>query len=178
MKLDPIFLVDVDGVLANFVQGVIDRFDLPVTHAEFVSWGHYQKFGITDEELWSKIDNEFWLGLQPYPWAKELLAELRSRGNVIFATSPSLEAECPTAKIRWLRDNGFMGKVNDYMIGPHKWLMSGNGLLIDDAEKNVEAFRGQSGGQAILFPQPWNEEGEKRSPVPFVLNQVDRWLAE
>lgn len=36
--------------------------------------------------------------------------------------------------------------------------MAGNGILIDDYHKNVEAFK-DAGGEAILIPSNWNAVG-------------------
>ena len=52
--------------------------------------------------------------------------------------------------------NRFGRGFRDFLIGPPKWICARpDQLLIDDNDGNVESFR-ERGGQAILFPQPWN----------------------
>lgn len=43
-------------------------------------------------------------------------------------------------------------------LGSRKYLMAGNGILIDDYYKNVENFK-SAGGEAILIPSTWNTNG-------------------
>ncbi len=47
-----------------------------------------------------------------------------------------------------------------------------NVLLVDDWEKQVDPFI-EAGGQAILFPQPWNRNHEFASdPLKYVLDSL------
>jgi 5'(3')-deoxyribonucleotidase len=103
----------------------------------------------------------FWDDLPVYPWAYELLEVCRSFGNVYFASSPGMCDEAATGKLNWLRWHGFLGKRDmNYMLGHDKWLMANPGnVLIDDSDIQVQHFHG-SGGQTILFPQPWNASTE------------------
>lgn len=154
----PVILLDMDGVIANFVDQVIATFGWDIKHDDYSSWAYHQQMGLTDQQFWARIDSDFWGRIEPYPWARSLVSHLRDKGEVIFATSPNLDSETPSAKVRWLRKHGLMSPLwNDYMIGPHKHLMANKQtILIDDSDSNVEKFRA-AGGNAILFPQPWNE---------------------
>lgn len=172
-----IFLLDMDGVICNFVDGLIRSAKWNLEHEDWASWSYHQTFGITDEEMWAFTkDEDWWADLPEYGWAKRLVTELQCRGDIIFCTSPSLDHKCPGEKIQWLRNHGFMShKKNDFQIGPRKDLMAGSGaILIDDYETNVSKFR-DKGGTAILFPQPWNKNrvimGDK---VDFVLRQLSK----
>ena len=170
-----IFLLDMDGVICNFVDGLIRSAKWTLEHEDWVSWSHHQTFGITDEEMWAFTKEEgWWANLPEYGWAWRLVTELQCLGEVIFCTSPSLDHKCPGEKIQWLRDRGFMShRKNDFQIGPRKELMAKSGaILIDDYDVNVDKFR-QNGGAAILFPQPWNENRSvKEDKVEFVLKQL------
>jgi 5'(3')-deoxyribonucleotidase len=56
----------------------------------------------------------------------------------------------------------------------HKELLADDdSCLIDDDEKNIKAFR-EAGGNALLFPQPWNGHETPLNPVRYVLD----WLEE
>ena len=50
-----------------------------------------------------------------------------------------------------------------YALTPQKHLLAGpNRILIDDNDRNIEAFRA-AGGIGILFPQPWNANHESQT---------------
>ena len=160
MSNKQIILLDVDGLLANFVQGLIDTMSLPIKHDDWDSWSYHQKLGISDADMWAATHgDDWWLNLKPYPWAGYLVNSLKEFADVIYCTSPSLASDCTRQKIDWLRKHGFMSEAkNDYVIGPHKHLLARSGaILIDDSEANVSAFRNHS-GVAWLFPAPWNVE--------------------
>lgn len=148
-------LVDMDGVLADFVGGVRDLFGFN----EPWPIGAYDvptAFGITPQEMWEAIDNEFdfWLNLEPLPWLDELLRMLEGCDWWI-STSPSLDPLCAAQKIEWVYR--FIGpNFRRYMIGPDKFLMANDEtVLIDDSDSNYDKFT-DAGGFAVLFPQPWN----------------------
>lgn len=179
MSKETIFLCDVDGVICNFIQGLIDAHGWDIKHDDFTSWNHHHTLGVSDEEMWKPTyDGKFWLNLQPYPWANELLEILRSQGTVIFCTSPSLDDSCPSQKVAWLRNHGFMSRSkNDYQIGPMKELNAKSGaILIDDSDSNIKKYEDHQ-GRAITFPQPWNEArdviNDKLNYIGFAL-RVER----
>ena len=169
-----IFLLDVDGVVCNFVDGLIASHGWPIKHHEYTSWNHHRSFGMTDEAMWEPTNNgKWWLELQEYEWAKRLVLELRRQGEIIFCTSPSLDASCPSQKVAWLRAKQLMHpRKNDYQIGPRKELNAKSGaILIDDSDSNVDKYR-DHGGAAILFPQPWNTAAD------YVGDKVDYVMGE
>lgn len=154
-----ILLLDMDGVLVNFVDGIISSFGIEAKHDDWASWNYHKELGFTDEQMWAPTrEAGWWEALNPYPWAGELVEYLRSSGfKVIFCTSPSTDSKCPMEKVNWLRKHGLMdhGK-NDYQMGPMKELNAMSGaILIDDSDANVEKYQ-NAAGKAILFPQPWN----------------------
>lgn len=150
---NPIILLDVDGVLADFVGAALKAHgrDGPVSRYDF-----WQDWGITADTFWEPLrGRDFWRTIRPYPWAKVLLAELRKLGTVYIATAPNRDPECIAAKLWWLKRH-LNVLSDDVMCGKHKWLMaSPSTILIDDGEHNVSAFVA-AGGKAILFPQPYN----------------------
>ena len=175
-----IILLDVDGVVCNFVGGLIASHGWPIKHEEYTSWNHHRTLGMSDEEMWRPTnDGKWWTNLQEYDWAKRLVSELRQVGEVIFCTSPSLDATCPSQKVAWLRATGLMdSSKNDYQIGSRKELNAKSGaILIDDSDSNVFKYR-EHGGAAVLFPQPWNRSktysGDKVDIVMHELYEIDR----
>jgi 5'(3')-deoxyribonucleotidase len=172
-------LCDVDGVLANFVNGVIESHDMPLTHDEYATWDHHRVLGIADEKFWEPTrEAGWWESLLPYSWSVNLIVELESIAPVVFTTTTSACSKCPSEKVNWLRDWGFLGTMaTNYMIGPKKELMARpETILIDDSDDNVEKFI-HAGGNAILFPQPWNKNRHliKTDRVAYVLEAVHEW---
>ena len=170
-----IILLDVDGVVCNFVGGIIASHGLPISHEDYGSWNHHRTLGMSDEEMLRPTnDGKWWTELEEYDWAKRLVLELRRIGEVIFCSSPTLDETCPSQKVAWLRATGLMhAQKNDYQIGPRKELNAKSGaVLVDDSDSNVATYL-DHGGTAVLFPQPWNQNADYRGDkVDFVLNQI------
>lgn len=169
-----------DGVICNFIQGIIDTHKFDIEHDEYVKWNYHRDLGLSDEEFWKPTDREnWWLELPPYRWADTLISELSVDYSIIFCTSPSLGFHCPSEKVQWLRDYGFMryGKAN-YQIGPKKELNAKSGaILIDDSDENVLKYR-EAGGNAILFPQPWNMNAPfLKQRISYTLKALDDFRA-
>jgi 5'(3')-deoxyribonucleotidase len=160
-------LLDMDGVLVDFLSGAIKAlnrdFNKDYTieqYAEkFGRWETYDFYGITAEQFWQSIENTpyFWIDLKPMPWYMELYSFLSELGDVTIITSPSLDPVCAMDKLRWLKANMNIGS-DKVFLGSRKYLMAGNGILIDDYYKNVENFK-SAGGEAILIPSTWNTNG-------------------
>lgn len=153
-----------DGVLSDFLSGALEvlnmKYDRKITldqyAREFGQWGTYDYYGIGEEEFWSAISsrNRFWINLKPIPWAGQLYGVLSEIGDVTILTSPSLDPVCAKEKLEWL-DYHLGIKSSSVFIGSRKYLMAGNGILIDDYHKNCEKFT-EAGGRAILVPSVWN----------------------
>ena len=157
-------LLDVDGVLADFITASLKANGLPGSHDDVESWNWFIPPGATEDEkksMYRKFmancdaTKDFWIGLNPYWWAHPLHALCKRFDEVVFSTAPSLDPSCSSQKIQWLRNHRFMGNTNAFMIGPHKFLMAKNAILIDDSDENVGKFTERE-GSAILFPQRWN----------------------
>ncbi len=161
----PHFLLDMDGCLADFLSSAIEELNkaygkditLEQYAKEFGQWGTYDYYGITVAEFWEPINDKwnFWLDLEPMPWAKKLYTALSAIGDVTVVTAPSQDPDCARQKLQWLHFH--LGiKPEAVFLGHRKYLMAGNGILIDDYHKNVDTFR-EAGGQAILIPSTWNK---------------------
>ena len=157
-------LLDMDGVLVDFLSGAIECLNRDYNRnitieqyaAEFSQWGTYDYYGISVKEFWDSIDStpDFWYNLKPMPWCGQLYDELNKGGEITVITSPSLDPSCAMQKLQWL-DRYLNIKSDAVFIGSRKYLMAGNGILIDDYNKNVEKFK-EAGGEAILVPSNWN----------------------
>lgn len=158
------FLLDQDGVLTDFLSGAIKAlnrdFNKNITleqyAREFGQWGTYDYYGITMYEFWKSIDNtpNFWLNLKPTPWCFKLYEYLFSLGEVTILTAPNTDPNCVVQKLQWLKLHLDLDS-SSVMLGSRKYLMAGNGILIDDYSKNTDAFTA-AGGKSILIPSSWN----------------------
>lgn len=192
-------LVDLDGVLCDFVGGAIEVHGRTQYRDKiFKNWpyANYDLAGvldITENELWKKIDlcMAFWEGLRPYPWMRPFLDALDDIAPWTIATSPSRSSRSAGGKVAWLQRH-FGTAFRDYVIGPKfvnddfapymKLMARPDVVLIDDCDVNCEAFE-KAGGTAILFPQPWNssfgeaEQGDSASSVIRQLIRVSQSLS-
>lgn len=160
-------LLDMDGVLVDFLSGALKalnrNFNKTYTIEEYADkfgqWGTYDFYGISKAEFWQSIEEtpDFWYNLKPMPWYKELYSFLSEMGDITIITSPSLDPSCAMQKLQWL-DNYMNIKSDAVFMGSRKYLMAGNGILIDDYSENVNKFR-LAGGEAILIPSNWNTNG-------------------
>lgn len=159
------FLLDMDGVLSDFISGALKELnkeyhrDITIEQyaKDFGQWGTYDYYGITVEQFWKPIVNNksFWINIQPYPWYRELYDDLKEVGDVTILTHPYPgDKECIRQKLEWLKL--YLGlDSDDVLFGSRKYLLAGNGLLIDDYYKNVNSFI-DAGGEAVLVPSNWN----------------------
>jgi len=169
------FLLDMDGVLADFVTPSLQATGIPLAHDECQSWNYFAPF-MSENEFWRKIDavDGFWDSLKPYPWARELVQMCELIAPVYFCSAPARHHSCASAKITWLRTHGLMGKRDDnFLLTKHKWMAAGpNRVLIDDGEHNIDDFV-KHGGKAIKFPQPWNSVDNEWSSMQVVSGKIE-----
>jgi FMN phosphatase YigB (HAD superfamily) len=179
MAIDRIFL-DLDGVLADWATAAI-RACGQVPHEVFAAWppGTAELSDVLDispEEMWSHVHREgeaFWANLEPYPWTHEVFRLCSDLAPTTILTSPSLEPCSLSGKAVWMRRH-FGPKFRDFLIGPDKRACArARAVLIDDSEKNCEAFE-RAGGRAIAFPALWNPVGDMRDPLPYLCRELAR----
>lgn len=149
--------LDLDGIIRDFVQGVIDKFRLNITHHDIDRW-HYFEEELNIPDFWELLDDDFWANLPKTPFADRVL-KIVYPYNTVILTSPTYNSAGGTQK--WIRKN--LPEYFDqkrYLIGPAKWACAErNSLLIDDYERNANDFL-YAGGNSILFPAPWNSKRE------------------
>lgn len=168
---------DLDGVIANFVEGAIEAADLPLTHDDVKEWDFFKPY-MSSEEFWGRVHAQscFWEDLPVYPWAHELVEALRSFGDVVYCSDPTLDDESATGKIKWLKRHGFVkpGERN-YILAAEKWRLSQSGvILLDDSPANCRQFYDGGNGLSIQFPQRWNDNFEHCvvNPVRSVVGEL------
>lgn len=151
---------DLDGVIANFVEGAIEAADLPLTHDDVKEWDFFKPY-MSPEEFWGRVHAQscFWEDLPVYPWAHELVEALRSFGDVVYCSDPTLDDESATGKIKWLKRYGFVRPGGrNFVLAAEKWMLSREGtFLVDDSVRNCLHFSAWGDGVGTTFPQRWND---------------------
>jgi len=171
-------LLDMDGVLANFVQHSNDYHSADQVHDQQLTydfwhtwrsnWNRRYDWGseydpetgegcMFNFEFWDKCSGaEFWSSMPPYDNIVELYDKLSELAPVTVVTHARLEdPECVEGKRQWLSDHLSLPS-DDMVFASKKWLLADKDtLLIDDNDSNVCRFGG-SNGPAILYPRPWN----------------------
>ena len=156
---DKVILLDMDGVLVDFVGGAYKHHRRPMPDA--VPWKIWETMGIDEKEFWEPLGYDFWAGLDWTPDGKELVHNLQAMVGVhriALLTSPCLTPGCAEGKLAWIKRH-LPQFERQYLLGPAKQFAAGPGkILVDDHYPNVEKFR-EAGGQAVLVPRPWNSLG-------------------
>jgi hypothetical protein len=180
----PIIFLDMDGVIANFMEPALALVFGDSAKERFADWpkGAYDpwpKLGTTETEFWAIIDgagSDFWASLPAYSWTNKLIIGLQELGTVIVLSSPSRNPNCVAGKLQWLH-NAFGYEFRNYIFAPakHKQLLAQpNRYLIDDAEHNVNRFINNGGGGAVLVPQRWNcgHEVQDAEMADYIIGQL------
>lgn len=147
--------VDVDDVLYLCNQHAIDMLCkdkeyAPLSINDISGWGSSGKNTMLDERIayFSRAD---FVENQPLiPGAKEFIAKLCERGEVIFVTA--VGGSCMTARAQRLLHDFPMVPERNIMIGARKDLLSLD-VLLDDGAHNI---LGSHASYPVLFRKPWN----------------------
>jgi 5'(3')-deoxyribonucleotidase len=169
-------VIDVDGIVANFVKGAIEAhkytgivYGKPEHMGEF--WFN-KIMGISVEQFWEPLNHfDFWYNLEFMPDAMEIMGMIEGffgQENCCFLTSPSKDPMCAAAKQAWIQHH-FPRYDRQFLIGSAKqFCTSPWRVLIDDYDENVDKFRKK--GRAILVPRLWNRN--------WRLNTLDHLMEE
>ncbi len=163
-----IILVDMDGVLANFVQRVWQEYEKRF-HPLHIPMDSLDQFMI--EEFLSKklgdpqvakhvqtIYNEkgFFANLEPISGAIDAIQNLITKGHeIVICTTPLLSNRyCVYEKIEWVERYFGIAVRNKMVQTKDKSLVVGS-ILIDDHPMPVNAHRAQ--WSQVVFDQPYNK---------------------
>ena len=163
-------LVDLDGVLVNFVKGALAVHGKKLPYAE-TQWNFFDQIGVEITEFWKPMDFHFWATLEWFPGGQELLEGLISRygyDRICFCTSPCDTICSVEGKIEWIRRNAPAKLRRNYMITPVKQFAARGSVLIDDRPQNCYDVR-DNGGKFVMVPQPWNLRWNGKMYDPRVL---------
>lgn len=158
MTLIDLCLIDIDGVVYDFVNHVLPYFNKPsIKETDINNYDIVKSLNISKEEFWYIMDNTAGIFSQGhiYPWANKLIEICKTYSKEIaFCSNPGNNPE------HWKEKREF--QMNNFpdiplILTQHKDLLSNkNVVLIDDFEKNINDFNTKE-GIGILFPQYWNK---------------------
>lgn len=154
-------LLDMDGVLVDFVKGALDLHGLqdPWTKEENLGeWDICSLVGMKPKDFWAPLGKEFWTKLDWTPQGEEILDYLErlfGPGSICLLTSPPLTSGSAQGKINWISEEAPLYRRR-FLVGPAKEFCAGpDSILVDDSEANVAKFK-KAGGKAVLVPARWN----------------------
>lgn len=165
-------VLDMDGVLAAFRQGVLSWLDLELDCLGEEGRKVFRFFPYLPERKQRFLrccvlnNEDFWATLPEYPWTTELYGLCTSLAKTCIVTKPWKAAGCYSGKYRWIMDR--FGEV-DHMIceADKSWFDDGETLIIDDKESNLEKFQ-----HSFLWPMEWNDGRN------LTANKVELFLKE
>ena len=171
LVMKTIFFIDMDGVLADFVESAVEFATGVDREIIMRGWPKGERdipsiIKMDKDAFWFKISEggaDFWHRLRPYSWSMPMYNRLAEHGKCVVLSSPTRDPACAAGKMGWLQSFFSEGRAfRDYILAPwhNKRLLAGkNRILIDDNEGNVRDWI-KAGGRAVLVPQPWNTADE------------------
>ena len=183
-KISTVF-IDLDGVMVDWLNGIRKSLKLPESfYAKYMDEPHLLSRQDVDDlfggrEAFEKVqrsrNREFWLNLELFPWAEELLAKMAINFPIAFLTSPGACPVSAQAKIEW-RDCNF--PTTPIMICRDKYLAAGPGkVLIDDEEGQLRRFK-EAGGLALEWPNQFKLACLSEGEVSKLINGMVKWIKE
>lgn len=163
--------IDLDGVLADFIRGVLELHKLPIEETISKLKGNYniaEALGIPTIEFWGTIDNsrDFWATLPKTHDADLILDTILHYypiKQVYLLTAPSYHPNCYYGKVKWVNKH-YPKLARRLILTGHKHLIAApSRLLIDDSDANCSKFI-KAGGKAILYPRYWNVRHPEATP--------------
>lgn len=159
-------LLDMDGVIADFMGQLCKYHDRPSPYldpANYGIWDTETLWGITVDEFWAPIKEDSWHFWKTIPKTLEADYIVREAEyafgteNVAILTASSDDEGSVPGKRAWMRKNYPQFEKRMIFGSAKEFLAAPNRTLIDDRDKNVDAFR-SAGGKAILVPRLWNRQ--------------------
>ena len=166
--------LDLDGVLCDLLGGVEILMNVELDHTHG-SIDFMEELGISKKEFWESMSIENWASLPKTHDADEILKLVEEFKPVILSANTQYgSANCISGKIEWMKrnipdyyedDRWFFGKKKFKLAHP-------NAILIDDYEFNTKKWEA-AGGDTILVPRPWNENGKLGvNTLDYVYNKL------
>jgi len=170
--MKPIVLLDVDGVLANFIQAALDIIEeasgKKYHHDDVKTWDVFESLPEHRHlmhDVYGVMKNHGGCYNIPiYPGAQEGVLALQKVAHVIILTAPFAGSQTwMTEREQWVM-NHFGIPHKDIFQGHHKHLVRGD-IFIDDKVEHVEEW---SKAHPKSAGRLWTREYNKSSALPRV----------
>jgi len=171
-----VILIDMDDTLCDQTTPWLNQFnrehqtnirnsDIKVWNKEYALKSQIPSLTTSDVFVPFNTDG-FFRNLPIMPGARTALEQMKALGwrAVIVTSLPRRQyrpGQIIQEKLEWLAEHlSGVIRARDVVATPEKYLVSGD-VLIDDAEHNLELFRGPT----IAFDQPWNQHAKSTSRI-------------
>ena len=164
-------LIDVDGVIANFVEHAITRIagahKIEETYTNWPKgeWSVAVALEADNDEFWKVVDTpEFWGTIPPFEGAHAFLRDVvgATRGCThMFATSSGGSTAFLAARTKWVRKFCKEARLAQIPVAIFQHVdyksiaAQPSTIIIEDSDRSIEAFLAE-GGHAIRVPRLWN----------------------
>ncbi|XP_072916348.1 5'(3')-deoxyribonucleotidase, mitochondrial-like [Hemitrygon akajei] len=180
-------LVDMDGVLADFEGGFLQKYKVAYPEEPFIELADRRGFWVSEQygqlqpdlrekavSIWES--KNFFIELDPLPGAVEAVKEMANMKNtdVFICTSPIRKYDhCPFEKYAWVEKH--LGKefLELMVLTLDKTLISGS-LLIDD-KPDISGVEPHPEWEHILFSACHNMHVQLRAPGRRLQSWADDW---
>lgn len=153
--------VDIDGVLANQIDGVLERvfqkYGIRMSYESIKQWDQPidSVSDIKTEILSAMKDSDYVLDMPVHKGARQLLQFLDKRSKIDIITCRSLESQANTEL--WLQLNGLPYDEIRH-VNERKKSLAEIDILVDDYLGNIDDFLANTKRVAFLIEQPWNRD--------------------
>jgi hypothetical protein len=178
-------LLDLDGPLVNFIDGVRQLHPQFTTPYRDIRWGFDEEVFPGDRErFWGPMGFDFWADLPKTKFCDPIVdkaVELVGLENVAICTSPTQTRGSIEGKIEWAKRNlPHLMKNRQFVVTPRKQFAAGPyRILVDDRDENIDDFK-YAGGHGILFPAPWNKNRyyseDDCTALNYTLLELTNWV--
>jgi len=163
--------IDVDSVLADIIPHILpilnQKHGTNLQASDIKEWDHPVNGNSIGHYIQSCLaDPAFVLSMPEVPGARDAMAELYKKNEIVIATGrPTF---CKNNTMKWLDGRFLYDKI---VFSKEKTVENLQcDVLLDDSPSYLSKFI-KSGGKGILFSRPWNE-----NYVPLGCNcVVDTW---
>lgn len=155
-----VLLLDCDGILADFLQPLLDRVNeergTAFQWTACDQWDIGAAFGLDWKDLGRIVETPgFCASLPVYPGAVEGVAALQATHDIYCVTSPFSGPHWMAERTAWLKQH--FGFDKSHVIHCYTKRLVFGDLLLDDKPETVREWADAWPGAALLWDAPWNQ---------------------
>lgn len=153
-------LLDMDGVLVNWLDGICEYADIENPYDHDINWGidrFCNSYGcdMTVKRIYEIMgEYDFWAGLKPLPFYRSIIDtafRLFGEDNVCIVTKPTRNSNSFHGKYKWIQEYIPEFEKKCIFAMDKSFCANSKHILVDDMIKNYDHFL-RDGGMGYLFP--------------------------